>query len=222
MAVSGSFELSVLVMAGVTLVCFGVGAYCALPGPLRQRSQRCSVRKDGTYSRRRAEIERRFRFKFAVEAMSGIAMVSLPVLALGFLIHQWVVPADMAFDALAQFDGDPEVWRERLDGDSEGSVRNAHSNWAERNSYSADGTQNLQALAWNGWPVVLTSFVGVAVACFLLTLAYLKRLSKRFARQLNHRCEEYLFIDIEEEAKAVTRSTLHKLARKGNPPLQLW
>lgn len=212
-AVSYSFELHVLVILGIFILGVGISSYLALPERLRTRSIGRAYRLDGSHSSRREAIESRRRRKFLWDAMAITALLALPVLGLGFLIHHWIVPADMAVEAISRFDTDHEQWRANLESDTTGDLRSQHKEWARSADYSQDGVQSLQATAWHAWPALLVGMLLLSLGCIWLLVQSIRRLVHEFTQSLFRREFEYDQTDREAVQNSIIEgSTTNEIA----------
>lgn len=186
------FEVAAGLTALLLIGTMALGAYLAVPRSLRQLALSQAFRLDGSYSRRRQAIERWHLLKFVAEALSGPLLVALPVLLIGFLIHQWVVPFGIAWETLAAFHWDTDVWRQQV----EESARSSHSEWGRARGYDQERILALQRIVWIGWPVIALGLVlGTCGACLVAT-KYLQKLILEYQRSLQARCLEYRLTDL--------------------------
>ena len=200
------FEAEVLLCLTVLIVFFVTAAYLVLPGQLREASHHGAYRRDGTLSPRRRQIERTCRLRFAADAMGVIVLASLPILFSAFAIHQWIVPADLAIEAIGRFHPDPDVFRARVEDDKVHNVREAHTKWAERERYSAEGVKTVQATAWHAWPIIAMAMLLLSVVSIWFLVTAINRLVKRFQRSLTRRLCEYRECDLFDEQNGLHES----------------
>jgi hypothetical protein len=211
--VSFSFELQILFLVLVFAIGVVAAAYLSLPAALRERSERCAYRRDGSFSDRRWSIEHRQRRKFTVDVLGATLVLSLPLLFTGLLVHQWLFPADLLPEAFSRFEWDPEAWEARLEDDAVRSVVEEHSNRAETAGYSPESVRNLQSALWHGWPVFVLAMLLVTMVSLYTLVRYIRRAVRKFHLELIRRCGDYDATDIERDQE--------RLAEEASPGKQL-
>jgi len=197
--VSVSFELQILVIVAVFACGVVTAAYLALPAPLRTRSQRCAYRRDGSFSDRRYAIERQHRLRFMVDILGATVVLSLPLLFTGFLVHQWLFPADLLPEVISRFHMNPEEFEGALEDEGKGNLVKVHEERARNGDYSPETTRGIQTALWQGWPVLVLAMLVVATVSLITLLAYVRRAVRQFHLELLRRCGEYDITDIERE-----------------------
>jgi hypothetical protein len=188
---SWHFEAAVLLLMLLFISVLAAGAYLTIPRSLRHLALSRAFRFDGSYSPRRHRIERWHLVKFVGEALCGPLLVALPVVLIGFVVHQWVVPFGLAVETLGAFHWDADLWRERV----EATARSSHSSWAEAQGYDKERILALQRMVWTGWPVIALALLLAALASIAAAARYLQRLVARYQRDLEERCLEYRLTD---------------------------
>lgn len=204
------FEAAVLVLSLLFIGVLAAGAYLTIPRSLRQLALSRAFRFDGSYSGRRHGIERWHLFKFVGEALCGPLLVALPVVLIGFLVHQWVVPFGIASETLTAFHWDADVWQERV----EETARSSHSAWAQAQGYNEEQILSLQRMVWKGWPVIALWLLLAILASCVATTRYLQRLIAEYQSGLEARCLEYRLTD----ASRMAAGMMEAETVQGPPP----
>jgi hypothetical protein len=138
-----SFEVEVVLWLCAVVIGFGIAAWFVLPQPLRYRSQLCAWRRDGSLSERRSRIEAKLRTVFVHDAMVLMVLSSLPVLLSGFLIHQYLVPVDLAVESLSRFHPNPDAHRSRVEPKAGDNLRARHADHLREGGHSEERIQTI-------------------------------------------------------------------------------
>ncbi|MCA9077553.1 MAG: hypothetical protein KDA93_21185 [Planctomycetaceae bacterium] len=197
---SGSFEVMLITLAVFVPSLIGVGASLLLPQSLKDFARRNAVRFDGSHSPDRLSRERRARRRYLL-SVTTVPLLTLLPLAIGVaLMHQWVVPVDMAVAAMERFDPDAEQWEENLKDPSKGDIGKAHEAWAKKSGLASDVADTWQHSLWKAWPAVIAVGLVLLAVCLALTAQTYVRAFRQYRDGIVARSREYHDIDLQRMA----------------------
>lgn len=192
----GTFELTVIAVVIVLPSLVGIVAYLLVPRSLRDFARKNATRYDGSFSQRRWERELRARWRYLGSVTIVPLLILMPLAVVAALMHQWVVPVDLAVAAMERFDPDTEKWKENLKDPSEGAIGSAHDSWAEGAGLSPELAATWQHSLWQAWPVVIAGGLVTLVICLAMTAQVYVRAFRQYHDGVVARSREYLEVDL--------------------------
>ncbi len=174
----------------VALLCTEILVRC-LPSAIRERIAANCRRMDGSWSARRAGVERRALTGLRGNLLFAFLLVAFPINSLLYLAHRHLMPIPIAVEAAGLVRVSPEAWKETLR--SQG-VEARYDRWKATQHKTASPVT--KEMLWDYLPVVILLIVltvGIAF-CFLLQ-TYLASL-RECCRAISYRSQQYRIRDL--------------------------
>ena len=164
-----------------------------MPAQLREKSEANCMRMNGSWSKRRAAVERRAKSRVRYDLLAVFTMVVLAGNGLALVVNE-IIPIPMAAKAMQLFDLDPGVWKENLRASR---VDEEFEQWTMQNApLDHTSVKRKQEILWSGWPLVaFIGFLWLSGSFALIKRSYLSIL-KEFAAGVSERTESNLALDI--------------------------
>ena len=164
-----------------------------MPTQLREKSEANCLRINGSWSNRRAAVERRAKSRMRYDLLAVLVMVTLAGDGLAIVVNE-IIPIPMAAKAMQLFDLNPGVWKENLRASR---VDEEFEHWSMQNApLDHASVKWKQEILWTSWPVVaLVGFLWLLGSFAFVKRSYLYVLQE-FAAGVSVRTESNMFLDI--------------------------
>lgn len=192
-----SFEVLLIALAMILPLLVGVGAFLMLPESLKDLARRNRTRYDGSHSSKRSSRERRARLRYLQTVTIVPCLTLLPLVIATALIHQWVVPVDMAVAAMERFDPSIEQWAENLKDPAKGDMGKEHKEWAKESGLSSEVADTWQHSLWQAWPWIIFGGIVLLIGSLVWMAQIYVRAFRQYRNGVVARSREYFVIDLE-------------------------
>lgn len=159
-----------------------------------------AYRIDGSFSRRRDDIEKRALRGFRWNLATAVVLIATPATLMVFGIHTYLMPLPLGFDAAASFRLSRLEWKQEI---RESGTESRYDTWQAKGAHrSADGQRVIKRATWHGAPVFIVICLAVVAMSFAaLRSVYLTAL-KSLATAVRRRSHYYDECDLQRVRQA--------------------
>lgn len=162
-----------------------------LPRGIRRRQHANCKRANGSWSDRRAAIERRGTQKVQRNvAYTFLAVAIVSNLAL-FVINVEVFPLSVGISAIQKFRPSGADWKANLGPDEQHL-----EHWGKSQHMSASQVDTRKRFMWHSWPLMITVGLAWALGCLSFIRASHMHALRELSASVDHRAEQYRYQDL--------------------------